>query len=240
MRIAEKLGQASALDALQMRELREQLGRLVTLGLLFSDDCFRTGSPGIADSAPSGTHSQASHGDNRRIDIVHSEHGLVRLTGLSTVESGYSHSSSDGRITTLGVPTRDRPEALHRSVLSYARCAARYDRKMRFLIADQSSDPGTRQTNLSNLEKIKLECNAEIRYAGVAEQEDFAQKLALAADVSPSMVAFAVLNPYRFRWRSVQIEICFFWLQLEKWQFKSMTILAVNWLSYRLLLTNWC
>ena len=173
---AEKIGQARELEPAQIREVRGQLYHLVSLGLLFSDDCLRAVSSGIADGGLA----------------------AVRSREFSAEQHQNSDASVCARITTLGVPTRNRPEALYRSVLSYAKCATRYDRKIRFLIADQSNDSEIRAANLANLQKIKAEFNADIRYAGVAEQEDFALKLAQASDVPFSSVAFAMLNPDHF------------------------------------------
>ncbi len=87
---AEKIGQARELEPAQIKELREQLCALVSLGVLFSDDCLRAVYSGIADGGLA----------------------TVRSREFSAEQHPDSEASVSARITTLGVPTRNRPEAL--------------------------------------------------------------------------------------------------------------------------------
>lgn len=97
-------------------------------------------------------------------------------------------------ISSVGIPTRNRPNELERCIRSYIQCCVSFDRNMKFVIADQSSENDIRQTNLAILEKLTAEYNLNITYSGVNEKRHFVEILSKHCGIEPQVVSFALLN----------------------------------------------
>jgi hypothetical protein len=97
-------------------------------------------------------------------------------------------------ITSVAIPTRNRPDSLKVGVESYAQCSRDYGRKIEFLIADQSDDDVVRQTNLSLLAQVKARYGCPIYYGGAKEKEDLARRLADYTGHPFDLINFAVSN----------------------------------------------
>ncbi|MGH9550307.1 MAG: glycosyltransferase family 2 protein, partial [Terriglobales bacterium] len=93
------------------------------------------------------------------------------------------------------MPTRNRPERLYKCLTSLAQCAQQFERRIRFVVADDSESEESQQQNIQALEKVRQNFSVEIEYAGMKQKEQFAAALAKQADVPYSVAEFAVLNP---------------------------------------------
>jgi hypothetical protein len=100
-------------------------------------------------------------------------------------------------ISSLGIPTHERPASLRRSLGGFAENSRRLGRAMRFVVADGSDDPQARRDNERTLAEVKEEYGCEIAYIGPEEKAAFAGLLARHAHVAPDIVRFAVLNDER-------------------------------------------
>jgi hypothetical protein len=103
-------------------------------------------------------------------------------------------SISVPEISSLGVPTRNRPDKLNSGLRSFVQQSRELGRNLRFIIADGSDSEETRQENLAVLSSLKKEFGADFEYIGAAEKEQLVSLLAREADVSLEVVRFAFQN----------------------------------------------
>jgi hypothetical protein len=97
-------------------------------------------------------------------------------------------------ITTLGVVTRNRLDALTRAVQSYAANAQRHARPVDVVVMDDSEAPATRAQARDVLTRLAGESGWSIHYGGLDEKRAFARDLGEAAGVPPGLVDFALFG----------------------------------------------
>jgi hypothetical protein len=129
------------------------------------------------------------------VDLAHAGL-LVSHEGLTSHCTRYSVIEAiPPKISSVGFPTRNRPEELKRCLESYAECAKLYGHDdLKFVVVDQSDETGTQQANLQVLEIIKAQFGIDSHYLNRGDAEVFARQLCQHADVSPDIVNFALLN----------------------------------------------
>ena len=123
----------------------------------------------------------------------------VRSMLLAGAEGTASTDEPGRHITAIGIPTRDRPESLARALASYAENARRYERDVRFVVADDSRSADVQAENRQRLGDVAERYNADVRYLDRAARADFAEALARRADVPPEVARFGLLGDERFR-----------------------------------------
>ena len=104
-------------------------------------------------------------------------------------------SCEDLGVTTLGMPTGNRPQALQRSFESYLQNCSSINNVTNILIIDDSQDS---QVNLEYRERLKtLQCNSHLslRYAGPQELQKFLLDLHDQGDIPRSVIEFALMKP---------------------------------------------
>src|SRR6185437_1332509 len=77
-------------------------------------------------------------------------------------------------ISTVGFVTCDRPELLERALASYARNAREFERRVRFVVLDDSRDPSVRKEYRRRLKALGERDRISIAYAGREEKERYA------------------------------------------------------------------
>jgi hypothetical protein len=73
---------------------------------------------------------------------------------------------SPARISSLGVPTRDRPDRLRACLLGHARCGRLHGWDVDFVVVDISTRPAARAANRALLCSLRAEFGPRFRYAG--------------------------------------------------------------------------
>jgi len=96
-------------------------------------------------------------------------------------------------ISSLAVPTRNRPQLLQRCLESYSHCKTD-ERDFRFVIADQSDDAQTQKTNLQLLESLKKSTGISSTYIGWKEKKEFARRLADYSGIAQETIDFCLHN----------------------------------------------
>ena len=86
-------------------------------------------------------------------------------------------SAEDLRVASLGVVTRDRPDALRRCLVSYARNFREHGRQAELLVLDDSDSPETCARNRSVAAAVGREFGLPTVYGGPREKADFADAL---------------------------------------------------------------
>ncbi len=103
------------------------------------------------------------------------------------------------KITTLAVPTCDRPELLARCLRSYMQNAKTFGRHVQFVVADDSLDCVVRQKTREALQQLRQEFGFAILYAGLEEKRAYAEALVSDGKVPRDVVEFALFNPHGCR-----------------------------------------
>jgi len=115
----------------------------------------------------------------------------LRTTDAGTPEPGR-------RITTIGIPTRERNGALARALRSYLTSARHHGPHPRFLIAG-TPEPDGRTELEEDLDALRQEFGAEIVYLDVHTKERMAAHVASETGCRKDLVRFALLGDARFR-----------------------------------------
>ncbi|HEY1375586.1 MAG TPA: hypothetical protein VGF55_02270 [Gemmataceae bacterium] len=97
------------------------------------------------------------------------------------------------RLATVGVPTRDRVEALRRCLDSFA-APARRQPPTEFVVVDGSDRPEAGQATLRMLEQFRDRHGAAVWYAGRADVSGYAEALARHAGLPADVVRFGLLG----------------------------------------------
>jgi hypothetical protein len=101
-----------------------------------------------------------------------------------------SPSPSPLRISTLAIPTSNRPTELLRCVSSFATALARHGRRPRLLVSDGSADTAC----LVPLRHASTRCGLELDRIGAEDRESFSSRLAAEIGVPATHVSFAFVG----------------------------------------------
>jgi hypothetical protein len=132
------------------------------------------------------------------------EEGLVGSRGNLTKEllrrgKADPDETSQHRITTVAWITRNRSEALLRSVRSFSRNFKEHERTPRIAVFDDTDKEADRAGTVEGIRKISRECGLDCAYAGPTEKQRFIAQLSAATKargVPPHVVAFALSDPF--------------------------------------------
>ncbi len=115
------------------------------------------------------------------------------LAGPPTENGG----TSQGAITSVGIPTRDRTGCLRRGLASYIENIQHHGRTTNFVVVDDASSAETQEQNRRVLRKLKKRYGANLFYAHRQQRAHFAERLAGQADIPQEVVRFALLGDER-------------------------------------------
>lgn len=157
------------------------------------------GKGGLGDGA-SGVVSLESV--RRQLDVLVREGFLVSRSDLraefltmsrKTAEQEEGTSTA-AQITTIGIPTKDRPRVLKRALESYLTNTQCYGRTPTFVIADDSENTKIQKQNKQMLQRLKERYFAPLRYVDESQKRVYAEALASRAGVRPEITRFALLG----------------------------------------------
>lgn len=97
-------------------------------------------------------------------------------------------------LSTLGVPTIGRVDALRRCLDGYSANALRHGHSLRYVVVDDSKDDHTRNQCRAAARSIAAARHLELRYAGADEKVAYVQRL-VAGGVPADLARFALLGP---------------------------------------------
>jgi hypothetical protein len=126
--------------------------------------------------------------------------GLVAAGALASYDDLLSRhrvaqeAESPPRITTLVVPTRDRPALLERCIRSFVGNTRSHDRRLDVVVGDDSEDRFARVRLRDRLRLLARNEDFVLRYAGAEEKEDYARALAEVSGVPYEVVAYGLLG----------------------------------------------
>jgi hypothetical protein len=96
-------------------------------------------------------------------------------------------------VASLGIPTRNRVEALERCLASYVEAGFRHGRTVDYVIGDDSEHAETRRANCRVLEQLRDRYGVAMYYAGPEERSRFADTLCRHAGLPADVVSFGLL-----------------------------------------------
>jgi hypothetical protein len=134
----------------------------------------------------------------------------ILVSDASFVQSIASQSpaSEPAKISRVGFPTRRRPEALCRAIKSYCENGRSAGRTFEFVIVDDSREEGPENETRDLLVELQAEYAFPMRFAGLAERETFALKLAARSGVDVALARFAVLGATTFPLTTGSVRNC--------------------------------
>ncbi len=119
---------------------------------------------------------------------------LVSHDELVRIATDSSEYSSVSNITTIGFPTCDRVDTLHRCIVSYIEAVKGRNRKPSLVIVDDSTHQETIYNYKKRLYSVVGKYNSTISYAGVEDKIIFAKQLASVGDIPIDVINFALLG----------------------------------------------
>jgi hypothetical protein len=101
------------------------------------------------------------------------------------------------QVEAIGIPTRERPSELRRSLTSYVENALEHGRAFEFIIVDDSRELGQRDFNKHLIVDVAGRYDVAVRYAGHDEKAHYAAVLARESGCPPDVVSFGLLGDSR-------------------------------------------
>lgn len=159
--------------------------------LLLSCSQFRSLSEHAYCAAGGGPHTDSIK--ERLVEFV--AQGLLASSNLMDQMAATSPlCESNRRLSYIAIPTLDRPNELENALASYAANARRFDRAVRFFIADGSLSQSGRETCLRVIQSFCTKSQSEVFYAGCDEKRRFAKALVRSAGLPPAVLNFALFG----------------------------------------------
>jgi hypothetical protein len=118
---------------------------------------------------------------------------FVSRSQLVTRIQGAGSGPAQGRIRTVMVPTRNRPDELRRCLTSYRANHRRFARDVRYLVVDDSTNADAAAATRRVTALFRTD-GARVGFAGRKERMQYAQRLARRAQVPPEVVDFALFG----------------------------------------------
>lgn len=105
-----------------------------------------------------------------------------------------SAPATASRIATIGFPTCGRVATLQRGITSFLEHCRRFGRANDIVVVDDSPDSGTQRAYREMLVRLQSEYGVACAYAGPAEKQAFAERLASSADLPVDVVQFVCVG----------------------------------------------
>lgn len=195
----------SATSKVSEHEITALLNIFADAGLLLSETTALSVLSGRVSSETDAavTNSRAASSDApAAVTETHtavSEHTAARGTATTyskTADTTPSQRANSNQITSIGMPTRNRPEHLEAALRSYLECARKFGRNVSVTVADSSDTPKMQQSNRERLTEIVKEFGTQVSYIGLRERQQFGETL-IKGGISPDAINFAISNEFK-------------------------------------------
>lgn len=103
-------------------------------------------------------------------------------------------SPAPPQITTLGIPTCNRVQALQRGLTCYIEHSQRFGRTLNVAVMDDSPAPDTREAYRVALRTLQARYGVTIAYAGLDEKRAFARALSTAGGIPEEVISWACIG----------------------------------------------
>jgi hypothetical protein len=121
---------------------------------------------------------------------------LVSATELiDRVRASGIEGEAPGRIASIGIPTRDRPESLRAALASYVENGRAHGRELEYVVSDDAGTPEGRARTRAAAAEIGARYGVPVTYLGMDERIAYAAVLAAHAGVPAPVAEFAIANP---------------------------------------------
>jgi len=137
---------------------------------------------------------------NAALDVIRDELRSYVADGLFISESELLSEKSSGSnvvrsndISSIGIPTRNRPELLLRATKSYLENLQQHQRRCRLVIADGSDEDEARRETENRLSALPPDQKSSVYYAGLLQKQRYAELL-VSAGIPQEVVTFALFG----------------------------------------------
>jgi hypothetical protein len=103
------------------------------------------------------------------------------------------------RVTTLGIPTRDRPALLARAVRSYVANLEQFGRRVHLVVLDDSRRDSNRNRNAEFLATVARGRTVTVKHISMGQRLAFVSQIARRADLPGELVRFGLMGSAEFR-----------------------------------------
>jgi hypothetical protein len=103
-----------------------------------------------------------------------------------------------GRISAIGFPTCNRVTLLQRCLKSYIEHCSQFNRKLEYVVMDDSPDTEVREAYKQMLRELKKQYAVCLSYAGLEEKQAYARKLAREGGIPEETAFFALAGNKRY------------------------------------------
>ncbi len=121
----------------------------------------------------------------------------LRNNIVEIIEQGDNPPLTSNTITTIGIPTRGRPDILARAVASFMENSQHYERQTDFVIIDDSREHADIEKNKIALREIRSQLGGSIYYANRQDRLEYAKALSNHSKVPLEVLEFALLGDDR-------------------------------------------
>ena len=116
------------------------------------------------------------------------------LTGLELKERLSPFAGQPGTITSMALPTANRPDILKRALASYLGHFQKHGRKIRVVVGDDSTDPAAVSGNAAVIEAARKEFGANIDHVSRADRPALVEKHASSDAAKREALEFLLLD----------------------------------------------
>ena len=106
-------------------------------------------------------------------------------------------AAEDARITSICIPTRNRPEPLRRALTSYLESDVQFGRDSSFVVFDDSDSAQLQRENHDILLDLSSRYGRRVYYASRSDRERYVRRLAQYSSVPEHLVRFALIGDAR-------------------------------------------
>lgn len=126
--------------------------------------------------------------------MLTSEEDLYNEVSDKTISSTKNNLNQGGTISSVCIPTADRPDCLYRVLTSYNDQAKKFDREISFCLVDNSVNFESRKHNLKNVNDLACKDGSEILYADRNRRAQYAREISQFSGVPGDTLQFALLG----------------------------------------------
>ncbi len=123
-----------------------------------------------------------------------SEESLYNEVSAQIISSTENTLHQGGAISSVCIPTADRPDCLYRVLSSYIDQAKKFNRNISFCLVDDSVNSESGTHNLKNIDDLACKDGSEIFYADRTRRAQYAKEISQLAGVPEDTLRFALLG----------------------------------------------
>jgi len=127
-------------------------------------------------------------------EMLISREDLYNEVSAKIISPIKNNLNQGGTISSICIPTADRPNCLYQVLTSYIDQTKKFDRRISFVIVDDSIDSESRYRNPNNLNHLVHKYKSQIFYANRERRAQYSKEVSKHAGVPEDIISFALLG----------------------------------------------